>query len=92
MPKTVQPQDDQDLDPLEHADQEDLQDQEEEAPLVDTDVHPAMADPDAELVEEIEKVAVEEETPAKQKTNGMIPRHLVDADLTWKDLLDEGEI
>jgi hypothetical protein len=88
MPTTL-PTDDQDLDPLEHADQEDLQ-EEEETPLVDVDVHPAV-DPDTELVEEIEKVAVEEDSPAKHKAH-MIPRHLIDSDLRPEDLWDEGTI
>lgn len=89
---TQQPTDqtDQDLDPLEHADQEDLQEEEEETPLVDVDVHP-VADPDTELAEEIEKVAVDEDAPAKQKAH-MIPRHLIDSDLRPEDLWDEGTI
>ena len=85
---THQPNDEE-LDPLEHADQEEMAD--DDAPAAsDDDVQPVAVDPDAEIVAEIEKVGVEEEAP-KPKAH-MIPRDLIDRELTAEDLWDEGTI
>lgn len=86
---TNQPND-VELDPLETADQEELADDSAPTATSDDDIQPVVADPDAEIVAEIEKVGIEEEAP-KPKPH-MIPRDLIDRELTPEDLWDEGTI
>lgn len=86
---THQPNDEE-LDPLETADQEDMA-EDEVVPSTDDDVHPILTDPDAEIVAEIEKVGIVEDDSPKPKPH-MIPRDLIDRELTAEDLWDEGSI
>ena len=88
MPTTI-PVDDE-LDPIELADQEDEETTDDGLPVaVIGDDTQASTDPDASIVEEINKIGVEEEP--KQRAH-MIPRHLIDAPLTMDDLFDDGTI
>jgi hypothetical protein len=86
--------DDQDIDPIELTDHDDdIQggQGDDDTPII-TEEEPAALDPDAEIVAEIEKVAVpDEEAAAKQKAH-MISQDLINKPLTFEDLIDEGSI
>ncbi len=87
-----------DIDPLELEDQE-LPDEEtvelahiEDPTIPDADVK--VAQEEQELAKEIDKVAVpvEEEAPIKKTGSHIIPKHLIERELTIEDLLDDGAL
>lgn len=79
---------DDDLDPMELADHEEEVTETKDEHLAEEGV--AVSDPEHELVEDLDKVAVPEPAVNGKKNAHMLPQSMIDAPLNPEDLYDEG--